>query len=212
MPLPFTPDEFFGVFARYNEAVWPMQILLYVAALVVGALVLTRRISPRIVLSILGGLWMWMAIAYHWAFFATINPIARGFAVVFFVQGALLLIESLRTRAPSPPVATQQWLAGALIALALIVYPLLNVASGHVYPQMPTFGLPCPTTIFTFGVLVALYRPVPFRLAVIPLVWAAIGTSAALQLGVTEDLLLVLAGAVVALNGVRLEFPSEIRV
>lgn len=28
MELPFTTDEFFGVFGRYNEALWPAQVFL----------------------------------------------------------------------------------------------------------------------------------------------------------------------------------------
>jgi len=34
MNLPFTPEQFFAVFARYNEAIWPMQVVLNAAALV----------------------------------------------------------------------------------------------------------------------------------------------------------------------------------
>ena len=33
MSLPFTPEQFFAAFGRYNEAVWPMQIVLNGAAL-----------------------------------------------------------------------------------------------------------------------------------------------------------------------------------
>lgn len=43
MNLPFTTDEFLGVFARYNEAVWPAQYLLNAVALVGVALILGRR-------------------------------------------------------------------------------------------------------------------------------------------------------------------------
>ncbi len=32
MELPFTQHEFFQVFAAYNEAVWPMQWVLYALA------------------------------------------------------------------------------------------------------------------------------------------------------------------------------------
>lgn len=33
MPLPFDAREFFEVFARYNAAIWPAQIVLQLAAL-----------------------------------------------------------------------------------------------------------------------------------------------------------------------------------
>lgn len=46
--------------------------------------------------------------------------------------------------------------------------PSLGVAIGHTYPAQPTFGLPCPTTIFTFGLLLWVRPPVPWSLLVIP--------------------------------------------
>jgi hypothetical protein len=59
------------------------------------------------------------------------------------------------------------------------------------------FGVtPCPTTIFTFGVLLLSARPLPALLLVIPLAWAAIGGSAAVLLGVREDLTLTAAAAI----------------
>jgi hypothetical protein len=36
--LPFTVEQFYGVFVQYNEAVWPMQIVLYAIAMAIVAL------------------------------------------------------------------------------------------------------------------------------------------------------------------------------
>lgn len=33
MQLAFTPEQFFDVFRQYNEAVWPVQIILNLLAL-----------------------------------------------------------------------------------------------------------------------------------------------------------------------------------
>ncbi len=92
---------------------------------------------------------------------------------------------------------TLRGFAGALLlGYGLAAYPLLGYAAGHRYPATPTFGLPCPTTIYTLGLLLWAERPMPRWLLTVPLVWSAIGASAALQLGVLEDLGLVVAGAV----------------
>lgn len=78
-------------------------------------------------------------------------------------------------------------------AFALVGYPLAGEMLGHRYPAAPTFGLPCPTTIFTLGVLL-MTTPVLSRLQVIaPLLWALIGTTAAFVLGVVQDLALIAA-------------------
>jgi hypothetical protein len=88
-----------------------------------------------------------------------------------------------------------------MLAYAFAVYPLLNVVFGHIYPAMPTFGAPCPTTVATLGLLTwASPRP-PWWVWAVPVAWALVGTSAALTLGITEDFGL-LAAAVLAL-GVR---------
>jgi hypothetical protein len=57
------------------------------------------------------------------------------------------------------------------------------------------FGVaPCPTTIFTFGILMLAAGPLPLWLAAIPVIWAGIGGTAAVLLNVPEDLGLLVAG------------------
>lgn len=51
--------------------------------------------------------------------------------------------------------------------------------------------MPCPTTIFTFGILLMARAPVPGVVLVAPMLWAAIGAVAAFSLGVTQDLALL---------------------
>jgi hypothetical protein len=91
-----------------------------------------------------------------------------------------------------------------LIAYALVGYPLVSAMLGREFPEMPTFGLPCPTTIFTLGMLAFLSAPFPRYVFVIPIAWALIGSQAAFLLGVYEDLGLLVAG----LAGVWLVFDS----
>jgi hypothetical protein len=203
MNLPFTVEQFFGVFARYNEAVWPMQLVLNALAVVaVGLAFQMRRSSDRVILTILGFLWLWTGVAYHLLFFTTINPAAYLFATVSVAEAAVFFILGLRKTMPSfrfRPVS-RGVLGSVLIAYALVVYPLLGYLFGHRYPHSPTFGLPCPTTIFTFGMLLWTDRKVPAAALFIPLLWAGIGSLAAASLGITEDIGLGVAAVVVALT------------
>ena len=85
----------------------------------------------------------------------------------------------------------------ALIVYSALVYEVVGHLSGHGWPRAPLFGVaPCPTVIFTFGVLLLSVRPVPVFLVAIPLVWAGIGSTAAILLGVPEDLGLVVSGLI----------------
>jgi len=71
---------------------------------------------------------------------------------------------------------------------------VLGYNLGHVYPYSPTFGLPCPTTIFTFGILLFTNEKMPVHLLIIPLLWSVIGFTAAINLIIYEDTGLLIAG------------------
>jgi hypothetical protein len=53
--------------------------------------------------------------------------------------------------------------------------------------------VPCPTTILTLGLLLAVEAP-PVWVAIIPVLWAGVGGSAAVLLGVQADFVLLAAG------------------
>lgn len=84
----------------------------------------------------------------------------------------------------------------ALITYALVVYPVWSAYAGHPYPETPTFGLPCPTTIYTIGLLCFAMPPTPRSILIAPLMWCFVGAQAALFLGVKPDLGLIAAGLV----------------
>jgi len=199
MALPFTVEQFYGVFRDYNAAVWPAQWFLVALALVaVGAVLKPQPWSGVVVSSILGVLWAWIALIYHLAFFARISPAAYGFAagsavgaVVFIWQGVIRRRLSFRW------VPGLNAMAGvALIAFALVVYPVWSAYAGHPYPATPTFGLPCPTTIFTIGLLCFAVPPMPRSPLIVPLLWCLVGAQAAFLLGVQPDLGLIAAAVV----------------
>ena len=98
-----------------------------------------------------------------------------------------------------------------MIVYAMLIYPLLGALAGHTYPSAPIFGVaPCPTAIFTLGVLVCCARPRWYLLAV-PLVWACIATMAAAKLGITEDFGLIVSAVVTALVVFWLASPRRAR-
>ena len=80
-----------------------------------------------------------------------------------------------------------------LIVYALAIYPAIGQALGHRYPSQPTFGLPCPTTIFTVGLLLWARSRVPWLVFVVPVLWSIVGMTAVAHFGVLEDALLPVA-------------------
>lgn len=201
MTLPFSVDEFLGVFSAYNAAIWPAPPVLAALAVLAAGLVFARaEWSGRIIAGLLAVLWLWAGAVYHMGFFARINPAAYAFGVAFMLQGLLLLwAGAVRGRFRFRAGRDLRTAAAAVLILyALFVYPLLGLAFGHRYPAAPTFGAPCPVTIFTIGMLL-IQRGGWQRLAlVLPLSWSVVGGSAAVLLAVREDLGLIVAGLAAA--------------
>jgi hypothetical protein len=198
--LPFTTEQFRAVFRSYNEAIWPAQIVAYLlAGLAVVALYGRSARSDRIIAAALAIMWAWTGIAYHLAFFATINKAAYVFSVLFIIQAASLAYAGFlqhRIAFGFHPAPTA-WLGAFFVLYATILYPLTGMVAGHSYPELPMFGVtPCPVTIFTFGMLLLTLRPPPVSLLAIPALWSLIGGSAAILLSVPQDWLLLVSGMV----------------
>lgn len=196
MKLPFTAESFFGIFSEYNNTVWPVQIIFFLAALLT-VIVLYKKMGQyyKAIPAFLGFLWLWMGVVYHLYFFSKINPAAKIFGILFIVEGLLLIFAGLVKKrllfGNSNKINTIT--SYLLISYALIIYPLITIATGHSYPAMPTFGLPCPTTIFTLAVLLqADLKKLPKYLLFIPIIWTLVGTSAAVSLGVVADTMLII--------------------
>lgn len=196
MKLPFTHEQFIDVFRKYNETVFPVQFVFYLVLLFLAfQLVGKKTNSSRFISYALAFFWLWMGLVYHLGFFSDINKAAYLFGALFIIQG-LLFLKYARTLSFQFTNDLNGVAAILFLVYALIVYPILGYAIGHTYPGAPTFGLPCPTTIFTFGVLLLSDKRVPIPVLIIPSLWAIVGTSAAFSLGFSEDFGLLFAAVV----------------
>lgn len=187
--VPFSADEFFGVFVAYNQAVWPAPVVLMLAA-VAAAILAFRRNRPghRWVIAFLAVLWAWTGVVYHLGHFRAINPAAVVFGALFVGQAALFLVWAVKGghSAVDPATSARAAATVGVLVYALVIYPLLVTASGHGHMATPTFGTPCPVVIYTFGLLL-LVPSVPVWLFVIPVLWSIIGSTAVFAFGVHPD-------------------------
>jgi hypothetical protein len=197
MQLPFTREAFLNVFKAYNTAIWPLQFLFYAMAISVIYLMLRRsRWSDAIIAVIGASLWVWMGVVYHIIFFSVINKAAYLFGFMFIAEAALLLYFGVFRGTLSFHFNKNKYgITGmVLIIFALFIYPLVGYAVGRNYPYNPGFGLPCPTTIFTLGLLLCTETNQPWPVLLIPVLWSMIGFTAAFKLGIYEDIGLMLSG------------------
>lgn len=196
MNLPFSQEQFLEVFSDYNQSVYPAQpVLLILAAAGLILVFKSPEWKDKAISAFLAFLWAWMGFVYHLLFFSPINKAAYLFGMLFLVEaGFFLWYGAIRGRLKFRFGKNISGYTGvACIVLALLVYPALGLLLGRAYPQSPTFGLPCPTTIYTFGMLLLIGKKIPASLSIVPLFWAVIGFTAAISLGIWEDISLLLA-------------------
>jgi Family of unknown function (DUF6064) len=186
--LLFSPRTYYRMLERYNEAVWPGHGL----ALAIGGfiLVLLRNPSPRLggfVAAMLGLLWAWIAAAFLWKRYSTINWAATYLAPLFLLQSLLLLRRGLPRYRWSFRFAKGLPAAGvALFVLSLVIYPALGPVLGRSWQQSEVFGVaPDPTAIGTIGLALA-SEGVRWDLLVIPLLWCLFSGLTLLAMGSPE--------------------------
>jgi len=199
--MPFTLEQFLDVFKKYNQAVFPMQAVFYLISLIAIDLTIKRYPkSDKTISIILAFFWLWMGIVYHLIFFSTINKAAYLFGALFILQGVLFFYFGVFRNKLSFKLGRNidvYEISGIILFIfALIVYPVIGYFFGHIYPSSPTFGLPCPTTIFTFGLLLLNIRKCPVIILIIPFLWSIVGFTAALQFGIFEDSGLLISGLI----------------
>jgi hypothetical protein len=215
MSLPFDREQFFGVMMKYNLDVFPAQFIIFL--LTVISLILIRykvKNAGMIAFIVLGLFWLWMGFVYHLFYFTAINKAAYGFGALFALQGTLFVLHAFRS-----PVMTMENnpflpVSLAFILFSMLIYPVTGFFLGHQYPSSPTFGLPCPTTIFTFGMLLLVADKIPPYLLIIPLLWSVIGFTASFTLGVYEDVSLLISALIFVILVVkrnRRNMPQESR-
>lgn len=195
--MPFTAEQFFQVFRDYNLSVWPMQVIMnLLAAFIIFSAIKKYKYGNAIISGILGFLWLWTGIIYHLIFFTSINKAAYIFGTMFIIQAILFLYYGIFINIFSFIYKTDIYGITGIISVvyALIIYPVIGFIAGHTYPDNPTFGLPCPSVIFTFGILLFSNKKMPVYILIIPLLWSVIGFFAALNFSVYEDIGLLIAG------------------
>ncbi len=207
--MPFSAEVYFSVLEQYNRAIWPAQVVAY--GLGLAAVFLTLRPVPgggRLIGAILAAAWAWIGAVYYLAHFAAIDFAAPAYGAVFVIQGLLfgwtmVIRGNIAFGAPSPlprragevradPFA---WCGLGLVIFAMIIHPLVGRLAGQGWPSAPFFGVaPCPTTIFTLGLLLLAQGRTPLYLVMIPALWSLVCGALAWRLNLPADLAVALAG------------------
>ncbi|HSM27690.1 MAG TPA: DUF6064 family protein [Thioalkalivibrio sp.] len=199
--IPFTPDVYWRLLERINEAFWPLHILA--VAIGLTALVLALRGHKRMALALLAPAWLTSGLIFHWTYYAELNWAAPWFGWGFIAQAALVLAlaffaGSSRTQRPSKALST--WIGATVALVSLLGYPLIAATIGPGLSHAETYGLhPDPTAIATLGVLLIVLRGPSFWLAsLVPILWCAIGSLTLMAIDATGALIPLVAVIIIA--------------
>lgn len=197
--MPFTTEQFFSVFEKYNSTVFPSQWIIILLGIFALFLIHSNHSSKnKLIGSFLGLLWIWTGIVYHIIFFTAINKLAFIFGGFFILQGLLILIttflkDKLSFRFSSQ---TKNYFGYFFILFGLIIYPFISYFAQGSFTGTISLGLPCPSTIFTFGFFMMADNKFSKYLLIIPSLWAIVGVGAALQFGVYQDFMMLITAII----------------
>ncbi|MFC2139640.1 DUF6064 family protein [Bacteroidota bacterium] len=193
--LSFSPKEFMLVLESYNLTIWPFQIIAYF--LIIVSLFYSFKstnYAPKIVLSILSFLWLFNGIVFSIIFWSPSHIFGYIFGISCILQGMLFLYSLKKSDITIGNANKIYTIVGIMFVIyAAIIYQIFGYYLGHIYPQFFPVGLvPCPTTIFTFGIFLIINN-IPIKYYVIPLIISLGGFLAAYN-GIYEDVGLIISG------------------
>jgi Family of unknown function (DUF6064) len=196
----FSRAAYFRLFELYNAAIWPAQIVVFA----LGVAILERSLrggtrASRGIAGLLAAGWLWVAIAFHAARYATLNTAAPVFAWIFAIEAALLLwIGVVRGRLLlGRPETAWEWCGFVLFVFALAVLPFAALLCGRGLRAAEIFGLaPDPTAVGTLGLLLMSKSRPRWPLMIIPTVWC-VATGAILSVLKTPDFWIAPLAAVI---------------
>ena len=205
--LLFSARTYHRLIELYNVEIWPAQSV----ALALGCILLALMWRPRpgqgrYVAALLMVCWLWVALAFHWRHFVTINWAATYFAYAFAAEVALLLFFGiLRNDLVFEPGSAPHRIGFAVLLFAVFVQPLIAPLMGRGWLQAEVFGVtPDPTVVATLGILLASGRRALFGLGVIPFLWCALSGAVLWTLSAPEAPVMIVAALVVLGAAVRM--------
>ena len=199
--LLFSARTYYRLFELYNVDIWPAQSV----ALALGCILLALIWRPRpggqgrFVAAILMACWIWVAWAFHWRHFATINWAATYFAGAFALEALLLLVFGIvGNELAFEPGSPTHRIGFAIVLFAVFLQPLSAPLIGRGWLQAEVFGVaPDPTVVATLGILLAGGRRALWRLGIVPFAWCVLSGVVLWTLGSPEAVVMLVAALVV---------------
>ena len=186
----FSPEVYFGLFRRANEAAWPFLLLFPVAGVFITRTVYAGRLQ-HIGGALLALAWVSTIFLFLRPYYLPINWAVTYAFYSFAAQVFFVLIAGI-----GPDKRQKSPIGYGLVTIA-IIYPIIALLFGRPLNQTEIFALaPDPTAIFTLGYLLQ-FRGWQAAFAIpIPILWCAFSAITLYALGEPTALLPAVAAAI----------------
>jgi hypothetical protein len=201
--LLFSPRTYYRLFELYNAEIWPGQIV----GLLVGVVILALLLKPgswqgRLICALLAACWLWVAWAYHYSRYASINWAATYFASAFAIEALLQIAlgvgRGLAWRANARSIRR---VGIGVVIFAVVLQPLIGPLMGRAWSQVEVFAIaPDPTVVATLGVLIPARGWAKWLLLPIPILWCLVSGATAWAMQSYDGALMPAAAALVILT------------
>lgn len=193
----FTLERFLNYASIYNLDLYPAQYLMLGLGLIAILTVFFRtERSSRFISAILAFFYGWIGIQFYMIYFKEFMPIPFVFGILFIIQALIFILEgTISNRISFQFKADLYGLTGALLLFyALFGYQALEYLLGRGYPEILSFGMfPCPTVIFSLGLLLWTEKKFPPYILIFPIINALSGFIPAFMIGIIEDIGLIIS-------------------
>jgi hypothetical protein len=188
---------FWSRVGAYNQATWPISIVMTVVALF-----LTWRVFFRPGARTDTWLKAFLSLAFAWngiVFFLIFLrvPLSMLIGAPLFLIVSVLFAVDIRTKKTHFRLPEAMWKRGLTILWIVLVFlqPAFGWPLGHIYPQVLLPMFPCPLTVFAIALMAAAAPRVDKKAFVLLLPWALMALPKCFgALGCYEDCILFASG------------------
>ncbi|MGI9520440.1 MAG: DUF6064 family protein [Hyphomicrobiaceae bacterium] len=182
--IPFSLSVYIRFLVSYGKAMWPWQLVGLVVAAIVVRQMLGSKIPnqpPTRLLILLGMAWLAVAGLFFYQRYTALFWAGSYFAVLFVVQGLLLLglVATGAHRNINRASETKTFAAALLFGASVFGYPLVAWLFLDIRGSMTeVFGLfPDPTVSATLAALAGYSGSLRWIAMIVPIIWCAVQTT-----------------------------------
>jgi len=192
-----TTETFWNQMGAYNEATFPVQIIMVVIAMILIYFIFAKPSNKanNFMKVFLSFAFAWNGIVFFLIYAK--SAISTFFAAPLFIIVAILFVVDIFTKKIEfrlSSIKQQKYITIFWVLLAFL-YPLIGLTLGHFYPKVCMPLAPCPLTVLAIALVTAAIPKVDKKVYVLLLPWALMSLPKCLgALECYEDCILFGAG------------------